>query len=92
MIEAEQITDPERKLWAHVLLQAVADLSGHDPIARPARAWITSTNDSIGSFIWICHQLALDPAAVRKRVLYNANRKLRESSMAARAQSTDRAA
>jgi hypothetical protein len=91
MIEIEQLTDPERKLWAHVLLQALADLGNHDPIARPARFWFTSKNDSVGSFIWICHQLSLDPAAVRERVLRDANRKLRES-IASPSHATHRAA
>ena len=91
MIEPDQLTDPERKLWAHVLLQALADLGNHDPIARPARYWFTSKDDTIGSFIWICHQLSLDPAAVRERVLRDANRKLRES-IAARAQAANCAA
>ncbi len=91
MIEPDQLTDPERKLWAHVLLQALADLGNHDPIARPARHWFTSRDDSIGSFIWICHHLSMDPAAVRQRVLRDANQKIRES-IAARAQATNRAA
>ncbi len=91
MIEPDQLTDPERKLWAHVLLQALADLGNHDPIARPARFWITSKDDSTGSFIWICHQLSLDPGAVRERVLRDANRNLRES-IATRAQATNCAA
>ena len=34
MIECEQLTDAERKLWANVLLQAQTDLSGRDPVAR----------------------------------------------------------
>jgi len=91
MIEAEQLTDPERKLWAHVLLQALADLGGHDSIARPARVWFVSKADSIGSFIWICHHLSMDPAAVRQRVLRDANQRLRES-IAAQVQATNRAA
>lgn len=91
MIEVEQLTDPERKLWAHVLLQALADLGSHDPVARPARLWFISKDDSIGSFIWICHHLSMDPAAVRQRVLREANQRMRES-VAARVQATDRAA
>ena len=39
MIEPDQLTDAERKLWANVLLQAQTDLSGRDPIARSARLW-----------------------------------------------------
>lgn len=79
MIDAEQISDPERKLWAYVLLQAHADISGRDPLARPARLWFSSRDDSIGSFTWICHHLSLDPDAVRQRVLKGATQKLPES-------------
>ena len=35
MIEMVQLTDPERKMWAYVLLQSLSDLSGRDPFADP---------------------------------------------------------
>ncbi len=79
MIEPDQLTDPERKLWAYVLLQAHTDLSGREPGARSARLWFCSRDDSIGSFIWICNHLSLEPDAVRQRVLRDATRKLKES-------------
>jgi hypothetical protein len=91
MIEPEQLTDAERKLWANVLLQAQTDLSGRDPVARSARLWFCSRDDSIGSFIWVCHHLSLDPEAARQKVLTMPTRKSRESLKAA-AQATDRAA
>ncbi|HEY1236452.1 MAG TPA: hypothetical protein VGH22_23950 [Candidatus Binatia bacterium] len=77
MIEPDQLTDPERKLWANVLLQAQSDISARDPIARSARRWFCSREDSIGSFIWVCHHLSLDPDAARERVLRNSNNKAR---------------
>lgn len=79
MIEPDQLTDPERKLWANVLLQAQSDISARDPIARSARRWFCARDDSIGSFIWVCHHLSLDPDAARERVLRNSNNKARES-------------
>jgi len=79
MIETEQLTDAERKMWAYVLLQALTDLSGRDPFARSARLWFSSRDDSIGSLIWICNHLSLEPDAVRQRVLRGTGRKLRES-------------
>ena len=91
MIEPEQMTDPERKLWAYVLLQAHADLSGRDPLARSARLWFTSKDDSIGSFTWICHHLSLEPDAVRQRVHRDAVQKMQES-IGDLAQATNRAA
>jgi hypothetical protein len=78
MIEPDQLSDPERKLWAYVLLQAHADLKGREPAARSARLWFVSRDDSIGSFTWVCHHLSLDPDAVRQRVIKDASRKSRE--------------
>jgi hypothetical protein len=91
MIDPEQITDPERKLWAYVLLQAHTDLGGRDPLARSARLWFTSKDDAIGSFTWICHHLSLEPDAVRQRVLRQAAQKMRDS-ISNLAQTTNRAA
>jgi hypothetical protein len=88
MIEIEQFSDPERKLWANVLLQALADLGSRDPQARSARAWISSRDHSVGSFTWVCYQLSLDPDAVRQRVLRKAN----QTAMANLGQPTNRAA
>lgn len=63
------MTEPERTLWGSVLTQAIQDLSGPNLVAKPARAWLTSRSTSLGSLIWICDQLGLDPAAVRQTVL-----------------------
>jgi len=63
------MTEPEQTLWSSVLTQAIQDLSGPDLVAKPARAWLTSRNTSLGSLIWICDQLGLDPSAVRQSVL-----------------------
>ncbi len=91
MIEPENLTDPERKLWASVLLQAITDLRGQDFAARSARAWFASTDTSEGSLTWICHHLSLEPDAVRRRVLRDAARKRRDDS-AKQPQATNRAA
>jgi hypothetical protein len=92
MIEPDQLTDPERKLWANVLLQAQTDINGRDPVARSARRWFTSREDSIGSFIWICHHLSLDPDAARQRVLRDANKQQRRESQPDVTQATNQAA
>ncbi len=89
MIEPDQITDPERKLWAYVLLQAQSDINARDAIARSARRWFCSRDDCIGSFIWICNHLSLDPDAARQRVLRDSKRT--HESMTD-IQATDRAA
>ena len=79
MIEIEQWTDAEQKLWGNVLLQALTDLSGLDSFARSARLWFSSRDESIGSLAWICHHLSLDPDAVRQRVLKGHQQKRQET-------------
>lgn len=91
MIEIEQWTEAEQKLWGNVLLQALTDLSGRDMFARSARLWFSSRDESIGSLAWICHHLALDPDAVRQRVLKGGNQRRQESNENL-AQETTRAA
>jgi hypothetical protein len=63
------MTEPEHILWMSVLTQALQDLSGPDLVAKPARAWLSSRNTSLGSLIWICDQLGLDSDAVRQKAL-----------------------
>jgi hypothetical protein len=63
------MTEPEQTLWMSVLTLAMQDLSGPPLHAKPARAWFLSRSTSLGSLIWICDQLGLDPNAVRQKVL-----------------------
>jgi len=63
------MTEPEQTLWSSVLTQAIQDLSGSNFVAKRARAWLTSRSTALGSLIWICDQLGLDPDAVRQNVL-----------------------
>jgi hypothetical protein len=63
------MTEPEHMLWMSVLTQALQDLSGPDLLAKPARAWVSSRNTSLGSLIWVCDQLGLDSDAVRQNAL-----------------------
>ena len=81
------MTEPEQTLWASVLTLAMQDLSGPDHLAKPARAWFSSRNTSLGSLIWICDQLGLDPNAVRQKML-----RRRASEISARDRSQDQAA
>ena len=91
MTEIDQLTEPERKLWAYVLLQAVTDLKGRDFAARSARAWFTSRDKTIGSLEWICHHMSLDPDAVRQSVLRNNDSEL-HAAIAQQLQQATRAA
>ena len=64
------IMDTERNLWIAVFSQALDDLTlTENGYARDARAWFLSSDQSAGSFIWVCQCLGIDPSAVR-RVLW----------------------
>ena len=79
MFDSERFHDPEQKLWSNVLLQALTDLSGREPLAKSARRWFSSKEESIGSFAWVCNHLSLDPDAVRERVLQSIPQKRRSA-------------
>lgn len=79
MWDSEQFKDPELKLWSNVMLQAFTDLSGREPLARSARLWFSSRDESTGSLAWICHHLSLDPEAVRQRALRRARQTRRKA-------------
>jgi hypothetical protein len=83
------MTEPEQSLWMSVLTLAMQDLAGADHLAKPARAWLVSRNTSLGSLIWICDQLGLDPDAVRQKVL---RRRAPEAPQPDRARAVDQAA
>ena len=77
--------DPERVLWAGVLLRTVRDLLGVATHAEPrkrlllrrtALAWFSSSDSDIGSFLWICTLLDIEPSYVLRRV-----RELRPAQM-----------
>ncbi len=60
-----------RRLWAAVLEQAVKDARGgrtYHIITEEARAWFRSKKEGMGSFIWVCRILDLDPGYVRRKV------------------------
>jgi hypothetical protein len=67
----------ERRLWAGVLVQAIRDCVGY--IAAPnkrerarvqyfARLWFADDNREVGSFLWVCDQLELEPSWIRRRM------------------------
>jgi hypothetical protein len=78
LVERSIAMNPELNLWCHVLQQAIWDVAGIKVklpqkeiprLRRSARAWFLSSDETPGSFLWICHTLSLEAAAVRKRVL-----------------------
>ena len=57
--------DEAQALWYAVFERAVDDLLD-DYERTPAARWFISNSIEIGSFIWICEQLDIDPQVVRK--------------------------
>ncbi|MBF0428066.1 MAG: hypothetical protein HQL94_04025 [Magnetococcales bacterium] len=57
-----------RTLWAAVLERAILDLKEHGT-REEAVAWINSKRHSVGSFLWVCHQLDMDPSSVKRALL-----------------------
>jgi hypothetical protein len=58
----------ERRLWATVLLLALADLSDKKR-RRSAMRWIAESDPSVGGFRWICDHLQIDHLAAREKIL-----------------------
>ena len=55
-----------RNLWAAVLKQAIKDAqySLNNSLSSPG-LWFCSDSHSVGSFLWICGVLNIDPESVR---------------------------
>jgi hypothetical protein len=61
---------PEAELWTEVILQAIDDMDRRTSSASrsaqdSARQWFASENDGIGSFVWSCRVIDVDPSWVR---------------------------
>jgi hypothetical protein len=59
------IINPERDLWIAVFEKALEDLT-REKYERDAWAWFRSSDKGIGSFIWVCRYLGIQPTAVRR--------------------------
>ncbi len=63
-------TLPEAELWTQVILRAIEDLEKRTSLTSTsaqdsAREWFASDSDALGSFIWICHAINVDPNLIR---------------------------
>lgn len=77
----EEITEPDfipyRRLWVAVVAQAMKDLAEEGPgnarererARDEARRWFHAERDGVGSFIWVCLVLDVDPGKMRTAVL-----------------------
>jgi hypothetical protein len=68
----------ERRLWAAVLIQAAKDVAGYTLVDNErerarvqyfARLWFADDNREVGSFLWICDELELEPSWIRRRMV-----------------------
>ena len=64
---------PEAELWTQVILQAISDLNGRTSLTPgsaqdSAREWFASECDAVGSFIWTCQIINVDPNFIRSRL------------------------
>jgi hypothetical protein len=63
-------TLPEAELWTQVIVQAINDLDGQTSLTPgsaqdSARQWFASASDRVGSFIWTCQIIDVDPDFIR---------------------------
>ena len=64
---------PEAELWTQVILQAINDLDGRTSsipgsAQNSAREWFASESDGVGSFIWTCQIINVDPNFIRSQL------------------------
>ena len=77
---------PEAQLWTHVIIQAIRDseapaLSKTPAAKRYAKRWIASSNEEVGSFLWACQLINVDPYFIRSALMKaNSRRQVRRSS------------
>jgi hypothetical protein len=81
---------PEAELWTEVILQAIDDMDRRTSSASrsaqdSARQWFASENDGIGSFVWSCRVVDVDPSRVRsalaRRAVLDGTRKRHHRSL-----------
>ena len=63
------MTEDCRRLWVAVLEQAIEDIRRDLAYADSSRAWFQSEREGVGSFLWICRMLDIDPGSTRKKVV-----------------------
>jgi len=82
--EIVNVKDPNRRLVAALLLQAVQDvhLKHNDKNAghiRMAENWFNSESDSPFAFVWICHILGRDVESTRAKALGKIHKSVRKN-------------
>ncbi len=61
------IQGESKKLWTAVLDQAIKDALGENLFLRQgAREWFRSEDREVGSFLWVCSILDINPDFIQK--------------------------
>lgn len=62
-MEEPKPPSPERNMWAAILAMAIADLASSSSFKKSAAInWILDNEKhEVGSFLWICEELNIDP-------------------------------
>jgi len=65
-MEENKMEQKYKNLWSAVLKQAIKDANQNTkyPFNNP-RLWFQSKNHTVGSFLWICNILNIDPESIR---------------------------
>lgn len=65
-MEENNMEQKYRNLWAAVLKQAIKDANQNTkyPFNNP-QLWFKSDSHAVGSFLWICNILNIDPESIR---------------------------
>ena len=69
---------PEAQLWTHVIIPAIRDSDAPGWSKTPAdkryaKYWIASSNEEVGSFLWACQLINVDPYFIRSALMKAAN-------------------
>lgn len=69
--EVADTSTPEKTMWLYALIYGIAEsIPGKWGLTQEERhlasLWVGSRSTHVGSFIWICDQLDLDPKWVRR--------------------------
>jgi hypothetical protein len=97
-METSQPVLPEVELWTEVILLAIDDLDRRIRFSSrsdqcSARAWFDSDADEIGSFVWACQAINVDPNRIRSQIAKKHRLKNRaEITMRSSAQTSEKLA